>query len=266
MLRRRTIALAAALASMALAAPASALADCSGSDLVPDAGNLGAAGQATLCLVNAERAANGLRPVSEESRLSSASTAFSQRMVAEQFFDHVAPDGSTLVARLTAVGYISDDVDWSAGENIAWGQGDLATPRSIVAAWMASPGHRANILNGEYSQVGLGLAVGSPVDAGWGATYTTDFGSVSGDSTDAVSRAATPAPSAAAQARAASAKTAAAKKAAAKKAAAKRAAAKARARRAGCARARASAKRSASSRRKARSRACRTRVSSAKKR
>ena len=251
MLRRRTIALAAALASMALAAPASALADCGGADLVPDAGNLGAAGQATLCLVNAERAANGLSALSEESRLTSASAAFSRRMVAEQFFDHVAPDGSTLVQRLTAIGYISDDVDWSAAENIAWGQDGLATPRSIVAAWMASPGHRANILNGEYTQVGLGLATGSPVDPAWGATYTTDFGSVAGASADSVSRAATPAPSAAARARAA---------------AAKKAATKARARRAGCARARASAKRSATSRRKARSRACRTRAASAKKR
>jgi uncharacterized protein YkwD len=257
MLRRRTIALAAALASLALAAPASALADCDGADLVPDAASLGAAGQATLCLVNAERAANGLRALSEESRLTGASAAFSRRMVAEQFFDHVAPDGSTLVQRLTAVHYIADDVDWSAGENIAWGQGELSTPRSIVAAWMASPGHRANILNGEYTQIGLGLGPGSPVDAGWGATYTTDFGSIAGTSADTVDRAA-PAPSSATKAAAASAR----RKTSAKKAAA----ARARARRAGCARARASAKRSASSRRKARSRTCRAYAASAKKR
>jgi uncharacterized protein YkwD len=260
MLRRRTITLAAALASLALAAPASALADCGGADLVPDAATLGAAGQTTLCLVNAERAANGLRALSEESRLTQASAAFSRRMVAEQFFDHVAPDGSTLVQRLTDVGYISDDVDWSAGENIAWGQGNLSTPRSIVTAWMNSPGHRANILNGDYTQIGLGLATGSPVDAGWGATYTTDFGSISGASTDAVSRSESPVPSAATKAVTASAK----RKAAAKKAAAARA--RARARRAGCARARASAKRSAASRRKARSRTCRTYAASAKKR
>jgi hypothetical protein len=174
-------------------------------------------------------------------------------MVAEQFFDHVAPDGSTLVQRLTDVGYISDDVDWSAGENIAWGQGNLSTPRSIVAAWMNSAGHRANILNGEYTQIGLGLAAGSPVDAGWGTTYTTDFGSVSGASTDAVSRSESPVPSAASKAVTASARK-------------KAAAARARARRAGCARARASSKRSAASRRKARSRTCRTYAASAKKR
>src|SRR6476659_4265427 len=135
MFRRRTVALVAALASLALAAPASALADCDGADLVPDGASLGAAGQATLCLVNAQRAANGLRALSEESRLTTASAAFSRRLVPEQCFDHVGPDGSTLVQRLTTVGYIADDIDWAAGENIAWGQGDLSTPRSIVAAW-----------------------------------------------------------------------------------------------------------------------------------
>lgn len=190
-MRRRTPLLAAALACLALAAPASALADCGGSDLVPDAGNLGAAGQATLCLVNAERSARGLAAVSEDARLTAASAAYSGRMVAQQFFDHVGPDGSTLIGRLTAVGYIDDSTDWSVGENLAWGQGDLATPRSIVAAWMASPGHRANILNGDYTQIGLGLAVGSPTDASWGATYTTDFGTLGGSATDAVDRSST---------------------------------------------------------------------------
>lgn len=257
MFRRRTTVLAAALASLALATPASALADCPGADVTPDPTSLVGAGQTTLCLLNVERAANGLGALSEESRLSVASVAFSRRMVAEQFFDHVAPDGSNLVQRLTTVGYISDDVDWAAGENIAWGQGDLSTPRSIVAAWMGSPGHRANILNGDYTQIGLGLASGSPVDRAWGTTYTTDFGSIAGASADTVDRSEANTPSAAVRAQAASAKKAAAKK---------KAAARARARRAGCARARAAAKHSASSRRKASSRVCRTRVASAKKR
>jgi hypothetical protein len=61
------------------------------------------------------------------------------------------------------------------GENIGWGQGALTTPRSIVDAWMASPGHRENLLSRDYTEVGLG-ALGTP-GAGAGATYTTDFGS-----------------------------------------------------------------------------------------
>ena len=247
-MRRRTTLLAAALASLALAAPASALAACGGSDLVPDAGNVGTVGQATLCLINGERAAQGLSAVGENARLTAASAAFSGRMVAEQFFDHVGPDGSTLLTRLTAAGYIDDGADWAAGENIAWGQGSLATPRSIVAAWMASPGHRANILNGDYTQIGLGIAVGSPVDTSWGATYTTDFGSSGGSAAGTVVDRS--APSSAARTHAATARGTARKKAAA-------------AARRRCARARAAAK---SHGRKARPRACAAHARSARKR
>jgi hypothetical protein len=99
-------------------------------------------------------------------------------MVAQQFFDHVSPDGATLLDRLTAVGYLGSSVDtWAAGENIAWGTGDLSTPRSIVQAWMNSPPHRENILDRTFRDIGLGVAVGVPQQgAGDGATYTTDFG------------------------------------------------------------------------------------------
>jgi uncharacterized protein YkwD len=260
MLRRR-LALTAAVAGLALAAPASALADCAGADVTPDAGNLVAAGQTTLCLVNQERAANGLGAVSEDARLTAASTAFSNRMVAEQFFDHVAPDGSTLVQRLTTVGYIVDGADWSAGENIAWGQGDLSTPRSIVAAWMASPGHRANILDGDYTQMGLGLAAGSPVDPAWGATYTTDFGHVEAGAPTTVDRSA--ARAAAAHVRLLAAQASARKKAQA-------AAKKARARRSACLRARTaskhSAKHSVKGKHRAKARACAAHARSSAKR
>lgn len=244
---RRPLLLAAAVAVCALAAPASALADCPGADVVPDAGSLTSAGQSTLCLLNEQRAGQGLRALTEDKRLTDASVAYSKRMVAEQFFDHVAPNGSSLVQRLTGVGYISDDVNWSAGENIAWGQGDLSTPRSIVTAWMNSPGHRANILNGDFTQIGLGLAVGSPVDPAWGATYTTDFGALDGESTGTVDRSAASSPSS--ETRAA---TAAAKQAAAKKKAAGRA----------CSRFRAAAKRSGKARDKRLLRACTARARS----
>ena len=96
-------------------------------------------------------------------------------MVAEAFFDHTSPDGGTLVDRLSAAGYSVDDA-WVVGENLGWGQGTLATARSMVQAWMQSPGHRDNLLSADYDEVGLGLAVGTPTDRTWGATYTTDFG------------------------------------------------------------------------------------------
>jgi uncharacterized protein YkwD len=133
-------------------------------------------GQATLCLLNQQRAANGIGPLVENAALSTASAGYSQRMVAQGFFGHESPDGGTLVQRLTAVGYLGGDDAWVVGENIGWGQASLATARSMVTAWMNSPGHRENLLSADYTQVGLGLALGTPTDQTWGATYTTDFG------------------------------------------------------------------------------------------
>jgi uncharacterized protein YkwD len=196
--------LATALASLAaLAAPAGAQASaqsapCPGADLVPVAGNLAQVGQATLCLLNDERAAAGLHPLTIAPGLSQPSAAYSARMVAENFFAHEAPDGSTLTDRLTAASYIDPNGDWTVGENIAWGQGNLATARNIMVAWMNSPGHRHNILTGEFTQVGVGIVPGTPGDTSWGATYTTDFGNVgAADATTAVATtaaAAKPAP------------------------------------------------------------------------
>ena len=66
---------------------------------------------------------------------------------AQGFFDHESPDGGTLVDRLTGVGYLGGDDAWVVGENIGWGQASLATARSMVTAWMNSAGHRENLLS-----------------------------------------------------------------------------------------------------------------------
>jgi uncharacterized protein YkwD len=186
MFSRRHAVAALATAVAALAAPAGAQASaqtaaCAGADIVPDAANVQVAAQATLCLLNDERAGAGLHPLVEAQGLTQPSTAYSARMVQQNFFAHVAPDGATLTDRLEADGYIDPDGDWTVGENLAWGQGNLATPRNIMVAWMNSPGHRANILTPEFTEVGLGVVPGTPGDATWGATYTTDFGAVTRD-------------------------------------------------------------------------------------
>jgi uncharacterized protein YkwD len=176
-MHRRCTVVIALLVALALGAPAGAgAADCPGADAVPAADNLPAIGQATLCLVNDQRAAHGIKGLRVNARLSGASSGYSQRMVAQAFFDHQAPDGTTLVQRLTSVGYLNGGDDWVVGENIGWGQGPLSTPRAMVDAWMNSSGHRRNILGADYAEIGLGLAMGTPEDATWGATYTTDFG------------------------------------------------------------------------------------------
>jgi uncharacterized protein YkwD len=196
MFSRRHAATVLAAAVAALAAPAGASASaqdapCPGADLTPVAGNLTQVSQATLCLLNNERVSHGLEPLTVAVGLTQPSAAYSARMVSEDFFAHVAPDGATLTDRLEADGYIDPDGDWTVGENIAWGQGNISTARAIMVAWMNSPEHRDNILEPDYDEVGIGIVPGTPGDTSWGATYTTDFGAVVRDtSTDAVARAA----------------------------------------------------------------------------
>jgi uncharacterized protein YkwD len=179
-----------AAAALVLAAPSAALAaDCPGADAAPASPQ---APVATLCLLNAERAAQGLGPLSADVHLTAAASAFAADMVARQFFDHVSPDGGTMMDRLHAAGWHPAGA-WSAGENIAWGSGDLATPALIVDAWMHSAGHRANILNGAFTQIGLGIAPGAPqADVrGLSGTYVTDFGAGGEAATTAPARPAT---------------------------------------------------------------------------
>jgi len=104
-------------------------------------------------------------------------------MAVDDYFEHVGAGGSgggTPLARLRAVGYISSSRDsYEVGENIAWGTLSLATPRAIVAAWMRSPPHRANILDPRYRETGIGVCAHPPTSLAHGqpgAVYTQDFG------------------------------------------------------------------------------------------
>jgi uncharacterized protein YkwD len=175
-----SILLACAIA-LAVAAPAAA-AGCTGADHVPTAATLGAARSATLCLLNAERTARGLRPLRENARLTRASDGHSRDMVQRRFFDHADPDGRDVLDRLRAVGYVGRTGRCLAGENIAYGPGASGTPRAMVRMWMDSKYHRANILDRRYREIGLGVAMGSPTGGAGddAATYTTVFGAKPG--------------------------------------------------------------------------------------
>ena len=68
-------------------------------------------------------------------------------MVDLKFFAHESPDGIDVVDRVTSAGYLrANEGGWVVGENLAWAQGNLASPRNVLQAWMDSPGHRHNIL------------------------------------------------------------------------------------------------------------------------
>src|SRR5215210_3321978 len=132
---------------------------------------------ATVCLLNKQRRAHGMRPLRMSRRLALAARGHSAEMAQAKYFSHNSRSGASFLDRIRRAGYLRRAQRWSVGENIAWGTGHLSTPRSIVRAWMQSPGHRANILQRSFRHIGIGLSLGAPVHVAGraAATYTTDF-------------------------------------------------------------------------------------------
>ena len=105
--------------------------------------------QEVVRLVNEQRAKNGLKPLTENWELSRVARYKSQDMADNRYFSHTSPTYGTPFQMIRAFGLSYR----TAGENIAYGQ---RTPQAVVNAWMNSSGHRANILNGSYTQIGVG--------------------------------------------------------------------------------------------------------------
>jgi uncharacterized protein YkwD len=153
---------------------------CENANLTPEAGNLEQIRTATLCLVDQERARNNELPLQFNAHLEHSAQVHSEDMVSENYFSHIAPNGETPVNRVRAAGYIpNSQVGYTIGENIAWGTLYLSTPAAIVAAWIASPEHLANILDAEYAETAVGVAPAAPpslANGQAGAVYTQEFG------------------------------------------------------------------------------------------
>jgi uncharacterized protein YkwD len=156
-----------------------AIARCDGADAIPGQDSPSDVRDATLCLMNAQRTARGLPRLRAQSSLEQAASRYARQMVRDEFFAHTSPAGSTMVARIKATSYLHDVVRWTVGENLAWGSGTSSTPRATVEGWMRSADHRANLLERDFEDVGIGIAAGAPVeleDGESGGTYVTDFG------------------------------------------------------------------------------------------
>ena len=104
-----------------------------------------------VTLVNAERAKQGLAALKDNSQLSNVARTKSSDMVANNYFDHTSPTYGSPFDMMKQFGITYT----SAGENIAMGQ---PTAASVMTGWMNSPGHRANILNSSYTDIGVGIA------------------------------------------------------------------------------------------------------------
>jgi uncharacterized protein YkwD len=116
--------------------------------------------------MNAARTAHHLAPLRADATLQRAALSHSADMLRRRYFAH--GDFSLRMRRFHVAGSL-------AGENLAWGVGARAAARTIVAEWLASPGHRENLLRPGFRRVGLATLVG-PFSGYRGATVVTaDF-------------------------------------------------------------------------------------------
>ncbi|HEL4484737.1 TPA: sporulation protein [Clostridioides difficile] len=102
-------------------------------------------------LVNIERSKAGLNPLTLDSSISNVATKKSQDMIDNNYFSHNSPTYGSPFDMLKKFGISYK----TAGENIAMGQ---KTPKEVVNAWMNSEGHRKNIMNPNFSKIGVGVA------------------------------------------------------------------------------------------------------------
>jgi uncharacterized protein YkwD len=153
---------------------------CPDAELRPSGEDISRVRAATVCLVNRERVSHGESPLQPNPRLEQAAQAHTESMASGDYFEHVGPGGDTPVTRMREAGYIySSQIGYEVGENIGWATLWLATPRAIVAAWMASPEHRANILDARFRDTAIGVSPHPPSSLAHGqggGIYTQDFG------------------------------------------------------------------------------------------
>ncbi|UWQ25429.1 hypothetical protein K3553_02895 [Leisingera aquaemixtae] len=128
-----------------------------------------------LDLINAERTSRGLNPVQLELRLNDSSEDHSEWMLQQDVFSHTGAGGSSAGDRMKDAGFVFSG-SWTWAENIAWqserGAAGLADDVvDLHNSLMNSPGHRANILNGNVEVIGIGIEQGS--FNGWDAVMVT---------------------------------------------------------------------------------------------
>ena len=119
------------------------------------------------------RASNGLATLCVSEILTQAAQYHSQEMIDQGYFSHNSYNGESYSARLERFGYNSYT---KVAENIAWGSGSLASPEYIFRSWLESSDHRANILDPDYREIGIGTATGEYEGYSDSTVYTVDFG------------------------------------------------------------------------------------------
>jgi uncharacterized protein YkwD len=135
-----------------------------------------AAQEATMeCMIDFAREKVGLPGLAGASSLESSSAAKAADIIGCGEFSHTAC-GREFTYWFEQEGYGTPGGCWGAGENIAWGTGELSTVRSILTAWVNSPEHLENMLEGSYEEVGVGMEVGQLNGYSGAHVWVTHFG------------------------------------------------------------------------------------------
>lgn len=117
--------------------------------------------QKVVDLVNVERQKQGLPTLKRNSLLDQAAQVHSDDMQQRDYFSHISPEGNNEEKRIKESGYLQPFFDcacnksYTVGENLAKGQ---QTPEEAMTTWMNSPGHRANILSPDFSEIGIAIS------------------------------------------------------------------------------------------------------------
>ena len=123
---------------------------------------------AVIAATNQQRARNGLPALATSSKLMDAAQLHARQMAQYQKLSHEISGAPypNLASRLQAVGYVYRD----AAENVAWNQPDA---QAVLASWMSSSGHRANILDPSLTQIGAAMARSSKGEPYWIQVFGT---------------------------------------------------------------------------------------------
>jgi uncharacterized protein YkwD len=129
--------------------------------------------RSVLRLQNRQRRAHGLRPLRPCHSLRRAAKRHARDMVRRHYFGHVSFAGRTVIDRVGRAGY---GRRFSAGENLYYVVSRRPSPSQVVAAWMASPTHRHQMLNPAWREVGIGTMMRPPFRGRGGVTAVGVYG------------------------------------------------------------------------------------------
>ncbi len=131
----------------------------------------------TFVLHNEIRTEHNLPTFCVHPQLQEAARAHSKDMIRRDYFSHNTKGRGSFEERLASFGYDASGYDfYRIGENIALGSGSAAAPEDRMDAWMRSDGHRHNILNEDYREIGVGTRTGEFKGFKGVTMYTVDFG------------------------------------------------------------------------------------------